>query len=261
MIKEICANFSKYKYLLCQLIVRDFKVKYKRSVLGIFWSILYPLLTMSILAIVFTNFFRFSMPGVNFLVYLMSGLIIFNFVSEATNLAMSSIIANFSLLSKVYIPKYIFPLSKVLFCGINFLLTLIPFYIIVFATGTGTNIYHLLLPFMFICVLIFAIGLGLILSTLAVFFRDMLYIYGVVTTLWMYLTPIIYPISIVPENIQPVLKMNPLYIFIRFGRQIILHNTVPSLQHWIACFGISVFFLIFGLILFKKQQEKFIYYG
>ena len=121
MIQKIIYNFKKYKFLLQQLISRDFKVKYKRSALGILWSLLYPLLMMGVMAIVFSNFFKFSMPGVNYLVYLLSGLVIFNYFSEASNLAMSSVVSNFTLINKVYIPKYIFPLSKCLFVGINFL--------------------------------------------------------------------------------------------------------------------------------------------
>ena len=150
--KNIIANFKKYSFLLQQLISRDFKVKYKRSVLGILWSLLYPLLNMAVMALVFSNIFKFSTPGVNYLVYVLSGLIMFNYFSEASNLAMSSIVANFPLINKIYIPKYIFPLSKCLFVGINFLLTLIPLYIVIFATGTGINIYHLFLPYAYLLI-------------------------------------------------------------------------------------------------------------
>ena len=145
MLKNIWYNFKRYQFLMQQMITRDFKVKYKRSVLGILWSLLYPVLTMTVMALVFTNMFKFSTPGVNYLVYLMTGLVIFNYFSEASNLAMSSVVANFSLINKVYIPKYIFPISKCIFVGINFLLTLIPLYAIILITGTGINIYHLLL--------------------------------------------------------------------------------------------------------------------
>lgn len=260
MIKRIVINFNKYKYLLIKLISRDFKVKYKRSVLGILWSILYPLLTMLVLALVFTNIFKASIPGVSYLVYLLSGLVVFNFFSEATNLAMSSIVANFSLINKVYIPKYIFPLSKVLFVGINFLLTLIPLYIIIFATGTSVSIYHLLLPFMYICLLMFIIGFGLILSTIAVFLRDMFYIYGIIITLWMYLTPILYPMSLIPEKYQLIFKLNPLYYFVDFGREIILYGNIPSAINWLSCFLFGSICLVIGLFVFKKNQDKFIYY-
>lgn len=252
--------YKKYRFLLKQLIIRDFKVKYKRSFLGVVWSLLYPVLTMSVMALVFTNIFKFSTPGVNYLVYLLSGLVMFNYFSEASNLAMSSVVANFSLINKVYIPKYIFPFSKCLFVGINFLLTLIPLYVIIILTGTGINIYHLFLPYVFICLLLFTIGIGFILSTIAVFLRDMFYIYGVVITLWTYLTPIMYDVSIIPEKFQIFMKFNPMYWFLDFARQIILYNQMPGVRNFIYCgvFGLGIF--IIGIVIFKKNQDKFIYY-
>ena len=142
MIKNIINNFKKYSFLMNQMISRDFKVKYKRSVLGVLWSLLYPLLMMSVMAIVFSQMFKFNMEGVNYLVYLMSGLVMFNYFSEASNTAMTSIVSNFSLMTKVYIPKYIFPLSKCLFVGINFLLSLIPLLLIIILTGAPININY-----------------------------------------------------------------------------------------------------------------------
>ena len=260
MIKKILINFKKYQFLLVQLVSRDFKVKYKRSFLGVIWSLLYPVLTMTVMALVFTNMFKMSTPGVNYLVYLMSGLVIFNYFSEASNLAMSSVVSNFSLINKVYIPKYIFPLSKCLFVGINFLLTLIPLYALILITGTGINIYHLLLPFVFICLLLFTIGVGFILSTISVFLRDMFYIYGVVTTLLQYMTPIMYDFSIIPESLQFIFKFNPLYWFIYFARDIILYSQVPGLNIWLYCIIFALGTLLLGIFIFKKNQDKFIYY-
>lgn len=253
-------NFRKYKFLMSQLVIRDFKVKYKRSVLGVLWSLLYPVLTMAVMALVFTNVFKFSTPGVNYLVYLMSGLVLFNYFSEASNLAMSSVVANFSLINKVYMPKYIFPLTKCLFVGINFLLTLIPLYAIIFLTGTGVNIYHLLLPYVFVCLFLFTVGMGFVLSTISVFMRDMFYIYGVIITLWTYLTPIMYDVSIIPQKFQIFMKLNPMYWFLDFARQIILYNQCPGLHNFIYCAIFGVGFLLLGIWIFKKNQDKFIYY-
>ena len=120
MLKNIASNFNRYQFLMKQLISRDFKVKYKRSVLGILWSLLYPILMMLVMAVVFSKMFRFSVPGVNYFVYFEVGFIMFNYFSEATNNGMTSVVFNFNLLTKVYIPKYIFPLSKCLFCGFYF---------------------------------------------------------------------------------------------------------------------------------------------
>lgn len=257
---EVIANLKKYKFLIKQLVARDFKVKYKRSILGILWSLLYPVLTMSVMAIVFSNVFKFSTPGVNYLVYLLSGLVMFNYFSEATNLSMSSVVANFSLINKVYIPKWIFPLSKCLFVGINFVLTLIPLYAIILLTGTGITWMHIFLPYAVICLFMFTLGMGLILSTIAVFLRDIYYIYGVIIMFMMYLTPIMYDIDMLTPWLIPILKINPMYHYINFSRMIILYKQIPSMESWIACFISSTIILVIGIILFKRKQDKFIYY-
>ena len=259
-IKNITYSLQKYKFLLHQLISRDFKVKYKRSVLGVLWSLLYPILTMTVMALVFSNVFKFSTPGVNYLVYLLTGLVMFNYFSEASNLSMSSVVANFALINKIYIPKYIFPLSKCLFVGINFLLTLIPLYAIILITGTPLNIYHLLLPYAFICLFIFTLGMGLILSAVSVFLRDMFYIYGIVMTLWMYLTPIMYDINLISVNYQKFFKLNPLYHYINFARRIILYGEMPTPFTFAVCAASALGTLLIGVIVFKKTQDKFIYY-
>ncbi len=264
---NIFNNLKKYSFLIKQLVMRDFKVKYKRSVLGILWSILYPLLMMSVMALVFTNMFRFNMEGTNYLVYLMSGLIIFNYFSEASNSAMVSVVGNFSLINKVYIPKYIFPLSKCIFVGINFVLSLLPLFLILLISGdaaAGTkcylNVYYILLPFIYLCMFMFTMGIGYILSTISVFFRDMFYIWGILLTIINYFTPIFYSITILPAWLQPIFKLNPLYIYINASREILLYSRMPSLNTLLVCFVSGFVFLGIGLLFFKKKQDKFIYY-
>lgn len=259
-IKNIFLNLKKYTFLLEELIKRDFKVKYQRSALGILWSVLYPLLMMAVMAVVFSNIFKASMPGVNYLCYLQTGLVLFNFFSDATNQAMPSVVGNMGLINKVYIPKYIFPLSKCLFSGINFLITLIPLYAFILLTGTGLNIHHLLLPYCFLMLLIFCIGFGFFLSAISVFLRDIFYIWGIVVLAWTYLTPIMYDISILPVKLVTVMKFNPLYQYINFAREIILFNRVPSLESWLFCAGYAIIALLIGTIVFRKNQDKFIYY-
>lgn len=260
-INNILYSIKKYKFLLYQLISRDFKVKYKRSVLGIFWSLLYPILMTLVMSVVFSNVFKFSTPGVSYLTYLMIGLTYFNYFNEASNLAMSSVVSNFSLINKVYMPKYIFPLSKCLFVGINFLLTLIPLYGVILMTGTGLNIEHLLLPYSFICLFMFTLGMGFILSTISVFLRDMFYIYGIITTIWTYLTPIMYDIKIITNpTLQFIMKLNPMYQIINFARSIILYGNVPTIGQFAGCAVSGVVTLLIGIIVFKKNQDKFIYY-
>ncbi len=252
---------KKYNFLLTELVSRDFKVKYKRSILGVFWSLLYPVLMTLVMFIVFSNVFKFSTPGVSYITYLMIGLTYFNYFSEASNLAMSSVVSNFQLINKVYIPKYIFPLSKCLFVGINFLLTLIPLYGVILLTKTGINVWHLLLPYSFLCLFMFTLGMGFLLSTIAVFLRDMFYIYGIIITIWTYLTPIMYDINIISNPIlQFLMKLNPMYQIINFARSIILYNSIPTTANFIGITLSSVLTLLIGVLVFKKNQDKFIYY-
>ena len=266
-LKNIYYNIIKYSFLLKQLVIRDFKIKYKRSVLGVLWSVLYPLLMMGVMAIIFSNMFRFNMEGVNYLVYLMSGLVVFNFFSEATNTAMTSITSNATLLNKVYIPKYIFPASKCLFVAINFVLSLIPLLLIIIISGDATagtkcyiNIYYLLLPFIYLCMFLFVTGISYILSTIAVYLRDMIYIWGIMLTILNYFTPIFYSISILPEWLQNIFKFNPLYIYINATREILLFSRAPSFIYLLTCLLVGLITLFIGLFIFRKNQDKFIYY-
>jgi len=259
-IKNIINNFKKYSFLMQQMIIRDFKVKYKRSVLGIVWSLLYPLLMMGVMAIVFSQMFNVRMESVNYLVYLLSGLIMFNYFNEATSSSMTSVVGNFQLMTKVYIPKYIFPLSKCLFVGINFVLSLIPLFLIVLVTGAPITWSYLCLPYSFVCLFFFAIGVSLIISTISVFLRDMFYIYGILITIWQYFTPIFYDISMLPVKLQGIFIFNPLYQFITFTRTILLDGMVPDFTAWLWC-GMSAFIVfIIGCLVFKAKQDKFIYY-
>ena len=266
-LKNIWMNFKRYQFLMFELISRDFKVKYKRSVLGVVWSLLYPLMMMGVMALVFSQMFRFNVEGVNYLVYLMTGLIMFNYFSEASNAAMVSVVSNFNLLNKVYIPKYIFPLSKCLFVGINFLLTLIPWLLIIILSQFGfggepasINLYYLILPYIFLCLFLFTIGVGLITSCISVFLRDVFYIYGIILTIWQYFTPVFYSIEILPESLQVLFKFNPLYQILTAAREIVLYGNAPS----IASLGVITLFAVgtlgVGALIFKSKQDKFINY-
>lgn len=266
-IKNIIANFKHYWFLMTQLIARDFKVKYKRSVLGIVWSLLYPILMLTVMTIVFSNMFKFQVEGVNYIVYLMTGIIMWNYFSEASNTAMTSVVMNFTLINKVYIPKYIFPIAKCLFVGINFLLTLIPWLGIILLSNIGLgqypceiNIYYIILPYIFGCMFLFTIGISLFLSCVSVFLRDVFYIYGIVLTIWNYLTPVFYSLEILPTRLQVLFKFNPLYQFLTSARQIVLYGECPSIATLAILGGIALLSLAIGSIVFKKNQDKFIYY-
>ncbi len=267
MIKNMANNFKKYSFLMQQLISRDFKVKYKRSILGVLWSILQPVLMMTVMAIVFSQMFKFKVEGVNYLVYLMTGLIMFNYFSEATSNAMTSVVYNFTLINKIYIPKYIFPIAKCLFVGINFLLTLIPWFAIILLSYIGLgeyacpiNLWYILIPYILLCFFMFTLGIGLIVSCVSVFLRDMFYIYSIILTIWNYLTPIFYSLEILPPTLQTIFKYNPLYLFITGVRSIVLYGQRPSFVQLGSMFIVGLITMIIGLFVFKKKQDKFIYY-
>ena len=266
-IKNIIANFKHYWFLMTQLISRDFKVKYKRSVLGVVWSLLYPILMLTVMTIVFSNMFKFSVPGVNYVVYLMTGIIMWNYFSEASNTAMTSVVMNFTLINKVYIPKYIFPIAKCIFVGINFVLTLIPWLAIIGLSYFGLgkyvchfNWYFLLLPYIFFCLFLFTIGVSLFLSCVSVFLRDVFYIYGIVLTMWNYITPVFYSIEMLPPKLQYLWHFNPLYQYLTAAREIVLYGRSPSLFTLGLLGLLALFSLLIGGIVFKKNQDKFIYY-
>ncbi len=252
-----CLNTAeRYKFLLQQLVSRDFKTKYKRSVLGVLWSFLNPLLTMIVQYIVFSTIFKSDIP--NFAVYLLIGIVFFNFFSEATNMGLMSIVGNSSLITKVYIPKYIFPVSRVLSSAINLLLSVIPLFLVVLITGVRITPAFLLLPFSLVCTVIFCIGMSFILSASMVYFRDMQFLWGVINMLWMYATPIFYPESILPQNLMILFKMNPMYHFIRFSRAIILNGASPELKAYLLCLIAAFVPLLIGIAVFKKSQNGFV---
>jgi ABC-type polysaccharide/polyol phosphate export systems, permease component len=261
LIRTTMDSLRRYRFLIRQLVARDFKVKYKRSVLGVAWSLLYPLLTMAVMAVVFSNVFRFSTPGVSYIAYLLIGLTWFNYFSEASNLCMGTIVANFPLISKVYVPKYLFPLSKCLFVGLNFLMTLIPLYLVILLTGTGLCWQHLLLPYSILCLFLFTLGMGFLLAAAAVFLRDMFYIYGILLSLWLYLTPVMYDFSVIRQPLlRFVMSLNPLYQMISFARTVILYRSTPDVLQFTACGLPAMAALLLGTAVFRRNQDKFVYY-
>lgn len=251
-------NFIKYRSLLNELVVRDIKVKYKRSVLGILWTLLNPLLTMVVLTIVFSNLFRYDIE--NFPVYLITGQVMFNFFSESTSMAMGSIIGNSALIKKVYIPKYIFPLSRVLSSFVNLLFALVAVIILMIFMKIKITTAVLFIPLAFIYILVFSIGIGFLLSSINVFFRDTQHLYGVLLTAWMYLTPIFYPVDIIPIKYKWIVELNPLYYMVDYFRQCVLYGNIPSLQLNLICILACSISIIVGLWAFYKNQDKFILY-
>ncbi len=248
--------FKRYRFLMKQLITRDFKTRYKRSVLGVLWSFLTPLLTMSVQYLVFSTLFKSNIP--NFAMYLLAGIVCYSFFNESTNLSLTSITGNATLITKVYMPKYIYPLSRVLSSSINLLFSLIPLIIVMVISRLPITKSILLLPFGVICLIAFCTGMGFLLSTLMVFFRDTQFLWNIVGMLWMYATPIFYPESIIPQKLMPLFKCNPLYHIIRFMRSIFIEGVSPAPKAYLFCIIASFVPLLIGTLVFKKNQDKFV---
>ena len=253
---QICYQ---YRHLFQQLVSKDIKLKYRRSFLGYLWSILNPLFTMLVMILVFSHMFRFDIE--NYPVYLIIGQTIFNFLNEATTMAIYSITGNAALIKKVYVPKYIFTISKVSSSMVNFLFSLLAMVLVFFFCGIRWNLNFLFLPVILLQIYIFCIGLGLFLAQAAVFFRDIQYIYNVLLTAWMYLTPIFYPLTSLPERLQNIIAaFNPMYAYIVQFRIIVLEGFFPNGILILKGSIVAVLILGMGLWSFSKSQDKFILY-
>ena len=252
----ILSSLSRYRFLIKQLVARDFKTKYKRSVLGVVWSFLNPLLTMTVQYIVFSTLFRSDTP--NFAVYLLSGIVCFNFFSEATSMSLTSIVGNASLITKVYVPKYVYPLTRVMSSTVNFLLALIPLLAAMLLTRTPIRPSALLILVGVLCLFAVSLGIGLVLASSMVFFRDTQFLWGVLSMLWMYATPIFYPETIIPVRFRLLYKCNPLYHIIRFIRIALLQGVSPEPKAYVLMFVASFVPLAIGIAVFRKTQDQFV---
>lgn len=256
--KQAWRHFLQYKPLLKELVSRDLKVKYRRSFLGYVWSLLNPLLMMCVMTLVFSYMFRFDIP--NFPLYLITGQTLWTFFNESTNMSMYSVLQNGALIKKVYIPKFIFPISRVLSSFVTMSFSLAAIVIVMIVTKAPFYWTILLFPVPLIFLLLFATGIGMVLSALSVYFRDITHLYGVLTLAWTYLTPIFYPVSALPEEIVPIVQGNPMSSYISFFREIVLYGTVPEPAMWFRCALISLAALVVGLAVFRKMQRNFILY-
>jgi len=248
----------RYQWLLRELIVRDLKIKYRRSVLGYLWSILNPLMLMGVLTIVFSTMFRFDIP--NYPVYLLAGQLLFGFFSESTNMAMTSILGSSSLIKKVYLPKYIFPVSRVLSCFTTMFFSLVALVIVMVVTRADFHITTILLPVVLLYLLVFTIGMSLILSVMVVFFRDIQYLYGILLAALNYLTPIFYPVSMLPQWLKELMVLNPIYNFIEMFRKIMIYGQWPTITEHLICMTFAFGGLLLGIYIFKNNQRDFILY-
>ena len=252
-------GFYQYRFLMGQLVEKDIKLKYRRSFLGYLWSILNPLLVMVIMVIVFSSMFRSDIQ--NFPVYLIIGQTLFGFMSESTNQAIGSITGNAALLKKTYVPKYVFTVSKVTSSFVNTLFALGALVIVFIVCRVTVNIYYLFIPIILLQEYVFCLGLGMLLAQSSVFFRDIQYIYNALITAWTYLTPIFYPITLLPDQLRYIVEtFNPMYFYITQFRQIVLDGRMPEPYLIGAGCIVAIGALFIGTWAFLKTQDKFILY-
>ena len=251
-------KMKRYQFLFEELVKRDFKKKYKRTVLGMAWSLLSPLLTLLVMRLVFTQFCGETME--HYTTYLFCGNLIFACFSESTGLGMTSLLENADIFSKVNVPKYLFLLSKSIQGLINFGLTLLVFFLFCILDGITFTWKFVLLLYPICCLVLFNIGVGLILSALFMFFRDIQYLWSVFTQLLMYMSAIFYTIDHYSYTVQCLFLANPVYLFIRYFRKIVIEATIPTLWFHLLMLADVLFVLMIGCWMYKKYNHKFLYY-
>lgn len=274
-IKQYAKNAYKYRYLMQEIVRKNVKLQYRNSFLGIFWTMLQPFLTMLVLLFIFTKVFGKSSDGVVcYPVYLLTGRLLYEFFTQSTTRAMRSIRNSASVLKKVYVPKYIYPIANVFSTFVTFCISLIVL-VLVLAYFLIKNQYtmqypdlHLswyallsFVPIVLLCVL--STGIGLILSVLNVYFKDIEYIYSVVTMMLFYVTPVMYSLNTLNKSgvndiVIKILMLNPLYSILEMFRSCVLYSTMWNWNHFIYALGISLVSLVIGLWVFYKHQDRFI---
>lgn len=256
--KKYVDNFMQYQFLLSELVKKGIKLKYRRSYLGMIWSLLEPLLTMIVLTIVFGTLY--GNTDKTFPVYILTGRLLYSFFSQATKVALKSIRQNSAMIKKVYVPKYLYPLSSVLFNYVIFLISLIVLAVVSVVLGVKptTHLWQSLVAL--VLILFISYGCGMILATIGVFFRDMEYLWSVALMLVMYTCAIFYyPSKLLKSGWAWILKYNPLYCVIDIFRSGVFGEPM-NIDYLIYTVAFAVLSMLIGLICFKKKQDDFILY-
>lgn len=249
-------NFKKFQPLLAELVARDIKIKYRRSVLGVLWTLLNPLFMMIILSVVFSSIFKFDIE--NFPLYILSGQLIFNFFNDATTSSMTSIIGSAALIKKVYVPKYLFVIARVFSSFINLMASLVALILVMVAMRAELHWTVIFSVIPLAMIILFSLGVGMLLAALTVKFRDIMHLYSVFTTALMYLTPVIYPMSILPRWLSIVVRANPITNILIMFRDVMLYGRLPSVEGIIIALVETTLALCVGLYVFYKNQDQFI---
>ena len=254
-------------FILKQLVTKDFKIKYRRSVLGVAWSVLNPLLMMIVMAIVFTTIFAQGRNGSvtpeMYPLYLIVGNVTFSVMSDSTSQALASIISASSLLKKVKVHRFVFPVQKVLFSLVNFAFSLVAVAIVMLWFHVMPTWHLILLPVCLVLLMFFCMGVGLFLSAATVFFRDVMHLWSVVLTAWTYFTPIFWTtdyIARMPHILRVIMYANPMYNYLQFMRDIFVFQTVPTPLEFAFCIAWAAIAMVIGYAVFHKNEHKFILY-
>lgn len=258
LIRQIGERLKKHQFLFEELVKRDFKKKYKRTVLGMMWSLLAPLMQLAVMAMVFTRFFGRSTP--HYVIYLFSGNLIFSYFNEATTQGMTALESNAHILAKINVPKYIFLLSKNVSALINFAMTLVIYFIFVLIDGLPLRLSFITLLYPMVCLLTFNIGMGMILSAMYIFFKDVKYLYDIFTRLLLYMSAVFYTLDAFTPMQQTLFYLNPVYTYISYFRSVVINGVIPPLWHHGLCIGYAMMALLIGSVMYHKNNYKFLYY-
>lgn len=245
---------QQYIFALKQLVSREIKRKYARSYLGIVWSVLNPLLTMAVMSMIFSTIFKRSI--VNFPIYYLTANILWTFFSTATNTAMTALVDNKSLLLKVKLTKQTFVLSRVFTAFANLGYTFIAYIFMLVVFTVRPSVTMLLFPVPVVFLVLFATGISYILSIAYVFFGDIKYLYSVVLTIWMYMSGIFYPVESVAPIMQKIVKVNPIYSYVRFARECVMYQQVPEFMVWVKVIGWGVGMFLAGYYIFRRKENS-----
>jgi len=247
----------RYRELLAKLVSRNIKSRYKRSVLGIAWTMLNPLMMMLVLTMVFSSIFRGTLE--HYPIYVLSGLVGWNFFAQTTSSAMSELVWGGNLLTRIYIPRSIFAFTALGTGLVNVALSMVPLLLIMLVTGAPLGLSLLFVPVSILIVAMFSLGVGLFLSTLAVYFVDVVEMYQIFLMAWFYFTPLVYPMEIIPAHYTWAFRLNPLYYIIEVFRQPIFLSQLPDLQILTVASLLSLFTLLFGWWFFTRKADEFAY--
>lgn len=255
---KMMLKMKQYQFLFEELVKRDFTKKYKRTILGMAWSIISPLLNLLIMWLVFSKFFGNNVN--HYVIYLFAGQLVFSYFTDATNLGMTSLVGNAGIFTKVNVPKYLFLFSQNVSSLINFGLTLLIFFAFVAFDGIPFTWKFFLLIYPIACLIVFNVGMGLVLSALFVFFRDMQYLWGILTQLLMWMSAVFYTINNYSQLVQNLFLLNPIYLYIRYFRKIVLDGVIPTLQFHLLAASYALIVFGLGTYMYKRYNHEFLYY-